>query len=337
MEIADALKQLPFCLSKSDLSRWLGPGHTGKVRDSYRLNGKRVMVSTDRISVFDFHVGHVPFKGQVLNQLSEFWFENTRDLVANHLIAVPDPNVTVAKECKTLPVEMVVRGYITGVTTTAMWYQYAAGARIFCGHRLPEGLRKNDRLPEPLITPSTKEARKGVHDKSVSAEELIKDTGLDIELYKRMEAISIALFRRGTEVAARAGYILVDTKYEFGLDEEDKLVLIDEVHTPDSSRYWRAEMYERRMADGQEMDYYDKEHVRLWLSARGLDKFGQEAERSNIPPELFAETGCRFVAIYEAITGRRFEYATGDATQRIERSVQKYLAGMAVNEAVTAP
>ena len=325
MEIADALKQLPFALRECDLASWLGPRHKGKVRDSYRFDGKRLIVSTDRISVFDCGVGHVPFKGQVLNQISAFWFDRTRDIIANHLIAVPDPNVTVAKECRPLPVEVVVRGYITGVTTTAMWYQYAAGARVFCGHRLPEGLRKNSKLPEPLVTPSTKETRKGVHDKSVSAEELIKGTGIDVDLYKRIERIALALYRRGSEIAARAGYILVDTKYEFGLDDKGELLLIDEVHTPDSSRYWRAETYERRMAAGQEMDYYDKEHVRLWLSSRGLDKFGQEAERSKMPPELFAETALRFVAVYEGITGRSFEYSIGDPKPRIEQAIRKYL------------
>lgn len=325
MKKEDALKQLPFVLNRTDLSQWFSSKHEGKVRDSYRHNGSRVIVATDRISVFDFNVGHVPFKGQVLNQMSAFWFENTSDIISNHVIAVPDPNITVARECKTLPVEMVVRGYITGVTTTAMWYQYARGTRMFCGHKLPEGLRKNEPLPEPLITPSTKEVGKGVHDRSVSAEELIKDVQLDIELYREMEAVALALFRRGTEIAAKVGFILVDTKYEFGVDNEGKLTLIDEIHTPDSSRYWRADTYKQCLANGHEPDYYDKEHVRLWLAERGLDRFGQEAERSNMPPDLFAETSLRFVTVYEAITGREFVYSIGDPTERIQQSVREYL------------
>jgi phosphoribosylaminoimidazole-succinocarboxamide synthase len=325
VEELDALKQLPFVLDRTDLSKWLGPKHEGKVRDSYVTNGTRFIVATDRISVFDFNVGHVPFKGQVLTQMAQFWFENTKDIISNHILSIPDPNVTVSKQCRALPVEMVVRGYITGVTTTAMWYQYSRGVRTFCGHELPDGLKKNQRLPTPLITPSTKETRKGVHDRSVSAEALIKEVSLDADLYQKIETAALALFQRGTEISARAGYILVDTKYEFGLDEDDNLVLIDEIHTPDSSRFWAADTYEERLSDGQDMDYYDKEHVRLWLAARGLDKFGQEAERSNIPNTLFAETSLRFVKVYEEITGRKFEYAIGDPSARIEQSLHQYL------------
>jgi len=326
----DALSQMPFTLRRTDLSKVLGPKHEGKVRDSYSRNGTRVIVATDRISVFDFNVGHVPFKGQVLTQMSDFWFKNTSDIISNHILAIPDPNVTVAKQCQALPVEMVVRGYITGVTTTAMWYQYSHGARVFCGHQLPEGLKKNQRLPEPLITPSTKESRKGVHDRSVSAEDLIKEVSLDIGLYRRMEQAALALFQRGTELSARAGYILVDTKYEFGLDERGNLLLIDEIHTPDSSRFWAADSYEERFASGRDMEYYDKEHVRLWLAERGLDKFGQDEERSQIPQELFVETSLRFVKVYQDITGRMFEYTVGDTSTRIEQSIKDYLKIMEI-------
>ncbi len=324
MNQADALAQLPFVLDKTDLSNIFADKHAGKVRDSYRCNGARIIVTTDRISAFDFHVGHIPFKGQVLNQLAAFWFDQTRDIIPNHILAVPHPNVTIARDVRPLPVEMVVRGYITGVTSTAMWHQYAAGTRNFCGHDLPEGLRKNDKLPQPLVTPSTKESAKNAHDKSVSPQELMAGIGMDAGLYQRIEDTALALFARGAEIAAKAGYILVDTKYEFGLDDNDQLILIDEIHTPDSSRYWRAADYEMRQAAGDEQDFYDKEFVRLWLAARGLNKFGMEDELKKLPPDLFVEAALRYVAVYEAIAGQVFHYKIGDAKPEIEQAVKAY-------------
>jgi len=316
-------QQLPFTLRHTNFSSWLGERHVGKVRDSYRYGRERIMVATDRISAFDFGVGHVPFKGQVLTQLSQFWFENTSDIVPNHVLAVPDPNVTIGAECTVLPVEVVARGYITGVTTTAMWRQYSEGARVFCGHTLPEGLKKNQKLPTPLVTPSTKESRKGVHDRSVAPETLISGV-LDWELYKEIESIALKLFARGTELAQRAGYILVDTKYEFGLNSEGALMLVDEIHTPDSSRYWLGKTYQSSFRGGKEMDYYDKEHVRIWLAERGLDRFEQDAERSDLPDQLFIETGAKFISVYEDITGRAFEATVGDPLLHVEENLRAY-------------
>jgi len=328
MKRADAIQQIPYALAKTDL-KGFPQRHSGKVRDSYYGAGPkenmRVIVTTDRISAFDFHVGLIPFKGQVLNQMAKFWFDQTRDIIPNHVIAVPDPNVMIARECRPLPIEMVVRGYITGVTTTAMWHQYAAGAREFCGHALPEGLRKNDKLPTPLITPSTKESEKNKHDRSVSPRELLAFSRIDLALYQQIEKTVLALFARGTEIAARAGFILVDTKYEFGLDEKNELVLIDEIHTPDSSRYWKTENYAAHQAAGTEQDYYDKEFVRLWLAARGLNQFGMEEKLKELPDDLFAETAIRYIELYEAVTGQKFEYKIGDPMPRIQAAISNYL------------
>jgi len=328
MKRADAIQQIPYALAKTDL-KGFPQRHSGKVRDSYYgavpKENMRVIVTTDRISAFDFHVGLIPFKGQVLNQMAKFWFDQTRDIIPNHVIAVPDPNVMIACECRPLPIEMVVRGYITGVTTTAMWHQYAAGVREFCGHKLPEGLRKNDKLPTPLITPSTKESEKNKHDRSVTPQELLSFSGIDPALYQQIEKTALALFARGTEVAARAGFILVDTKYEFGLDEKNELALIDEIHTPDSSRYWKQKNYAAHQAASTEQDYYDKEFVRLWLAARGLNQFGMEEKLKELPDELFAEAAMRYVEVYEAITGQKFEYEIGDPMPRIQAAVSDYL------------
>jgi len=324
MQRADAIQQIPYALAETDL-KGFPHRHSGKVRDSYYGAGPRVIATTDRISAFDFHVGLIPFKGQVLNQMAKFWFDQTRDIIPNHVIDVPDPNVMIAHECKPLPIEMVVRGYITGVTTTAMWHQYNAGVREFCGHSLPEGLRKNDKLPTPLITPSTKESEKNKHDRSVSPQELLTFSGIDPALYQRIETVALALFARGTEIAARAGFILVDTKYEFGLDARGELILIDEIHTPDSSRYWKQERYVACQAAGEEQDYYDKEFVRLWLVARGLNKFGMEEKLKELPNDLFADAALRYIEVYEAVTGQKFEYKIGNPLPRIEAAVSEYL------------
>lgn len=325
MRREDALAQIPFALDKTDLQGFAHK-HAGKVRESYYGNGPRVIVTTDRISAFDFHVGLIPFKGQVLNQMAKFWFDNTADIIQNHIIATPDPNVTIAKECKPLPLEMVVRGYITGVTGTSMWHKYSAGGREFCGHTLPDGMQKNDKLPTPLITPSTKESEKNKHDRSVSPEELLEFSGIDPFLYKRIEEVALKLFARGTEIAAKAGFILVDTKYEFGLDQNGELILIDEIHTPDSSRYWKADNYAARQQTGGEQDYYDKEFVRLQLAAMGLNKFGMEEELKKLPADLFANAAMRYVEVYEAITGHKLQYEVGNPLPRIERNVAAYLA-----------
>ena len=242
----------------------LGERHSGKVRDFYILpDGRRVLVTTDRLSAFDRILGAVPYKGQVLNQLSAFWFDETRSIVDNHMLAVPDPNVMVVTECEPFPVEVIVRGYITGVTQTALWYRYSLGEREIYGYRLPEGLRKNDPLPEPMMTPTTK-GRAGEHDERLTCAEVVQKGYLDAPTWEQVMEAALALFRYGQEVARRAGLILVDTKYEFGRAPDGRILLIDEVHTPDSSRFWIADTYEERRGAGEGAGRLGKEDVRVW-------------------------------------------------------------------------
>src|SRR3989338_10556212 len=225
-------QQLENTLKKTDFDFGSGTKYFGKVRDNYILDEKRIMVTTDRISAFDVVLTTLPFKGQVLNQMSQFWFEKTRGIVPNAVIDVPDPNVTVARNCKPIMVEFVVRGYITGVTTTSIWYNYERGVREFCGHKLPNGLRKDEKLPQPLLTPSTK-AEKGLHDESVSRTEVLRRGLMTAEQFDEVAEISMKVFELGQRIAAKQGIILVDTKYEFGYNENGEITLIDEAHTPD--------------------------------------------------------------------------------------------------------
>ena len=298
----------------------LGEPTVGKVRDMYRVDGLRVLIASDRISAFDRVLGAVPFRGQVLNQLAAWWFEATRDLAANHVVAVPDPNVTIAREAEPLPVEVIVRGYITGSTTTSLWYLYERGERAPYGAPLPEGLAKNDPLPEPVLTPTTK-AAPGEHDERLTAAEVTERGLVEPALWARVQQVALALFSRGQEVARRGGLVLVDTKYEFGL-LGDELVLIDEVHTPDSSRYWDLAAYERG-----EIVHYDKEHLRLWYAARG---FRGEGEPPPLAPELARELAELYVSVFERLTGARFEPGERPAGPRIQRNVMRALAGLGV-------
>src|SRR5579862_8992088 len=222
---------------------FLGARTVGKVRDIYDEGDKLVLITTDRHSSFDRIIAHIPWKGQVLNQVSAWWFEKTKDIVPNHVLAVPDPNVTVARKCKLLPIEAVVRGYLTGVTDTAIWTRYGKGERAFGGAVLPAGMKKNQKLPEPLFDPTTKEA---VHDRALTPEQMIAEGFVTRDLFERIKQTALALFRRGQDIALRRGLLLVDTKYEFGTDANGGLVLIDEIHTPDSSRYWQLDSYEVR-------------------------------------------------------------------------------------------
>ena len=214
---------------------FLGEKKTGKVRDIYIQPDRLILITTDRHSSFDRIIAHIPWKGQVLNQVSGFWFQATEDIVPNHIIAIPDPNVTVAKKLKTVPVEAVVRGYLTGVTDTAIWTRYSAGQREFGDLKLPDGMKKNEKLPAPVFDPTTKEEG---HDRTISPAQMVEEGLITQALFDEVKKTALALFARGQEIAAKRGLILVDTKYEFGTDEEGKLVLIDEIHTPDSSRYW---------------------------------------------------------------------------------------------------
>lgn len=306
-------------LSETDFD-FLGPKRTGKVRDIYGRGDELVLVATDRHSSFDRLIAHIPWKGQVLNQVSAWWFERTRDIVPNHVRAVPDPNVTVARQCAMLPIEAVVRGYLTGVTDTAIWTRYAKGQRDFGGVTLPERMRKNEQLPQPIFDPTTKEA---AHDRALTPAQLIADGFVTAELFDRVKRTALALFARGQELAARNGLVLVDTKYEFGLAEDGTLVLIDEIHTPDSSRYWQRRSYAARLAAGEEPDYFDKEFLRLWFIAH-CDPY-RDAELPPAPPELVQELSRRYIAMYQQITGNAFERGAVPILPRIEANLRAKL------------
>ena len=307
---------------------FLGPKQSGKVRDIYARDDQLILITTDRLSAFDHILGLVPFKGQVLNQLSSFWFEQTRDIVANHFLESPDPNVTIARKCRTLPVEVVVRGFISGVTKTSLWYQYSQGERTIYGMDFPDGMTKNDRLPQPVITPTTK-AEKGGHDELITSKEIVEKGLVADDLWEEVCSVALALFVRGQEVAARGELLLVDTKYEFGLSDEGQLLLIDEIHTPDSSRFWTATSYEEVRAGGGrngikeqevvEPENFDKEFVRLAYAKRGY--IGDGAP----PPlemELAAQASQRYVECYERLTGRPFSAAEVPVAERVASSLR---------------
>lgn len=294
----------------------------GKVRDSFALPGaRRLIVTTDRLSAFDRVLAAVPYKGQVLNQLSAFWFEGTAGLMANHLLGVPDPNVSLVRDCTPLPIEVIVRGYISGTTHTALWYRYSLGERHIYGHDLPDGLVKNEQLPAPIITPTTK-AGPGEHDERIDCAEVVSRGLLDAATWEQVQVAALALFAHGQEVARRGGLILVDTKYEFGRDPGGDVLLIDEVHTPDSSRFWLAESYEERLSAALEPENMDKEFLRLWYAAQGYRGDGE-------PPaptaELLAQVAQRYVALYEKLTGRAFVPAPYPAEARIAAALHGYL------------
>lgn len=311
------IRAIPHALRTVDLEGW-GEKQSGKVRDLYSVDGKRVLITTDRVSAFDRVLGAIPFKGQVLNQLSAWWFEQVRDVVESHVIDVPDPNVTIAHEAETLPVEVIVRGYITGVTSTSLWTLYEKGERQPYGISLPDGLQKNDPLPTPIITPTTK-ATGGAHDERLTRDEIIERGLVEKSLWEQVEAAAIAIFTRGQEVAREAGLILVDTKYEFGL-VDGRLVLIDEVHTPDSSRYWTAESY----GQGKEPKNFDKEFLREWFVAQG---YRGEGQAPKMPDQFIAQVADRYIAAYERLTGQPFVPGEQPAAARIERNLAAYKVG----------
>jgi phosphoribosylaminoimidazole-succinocarboxamide synthase len=296
---------------------FLGQKHVGKVRDIYEQKSRLVLITTDRHSSFDRIIAHIPWKGQVLNQVSAWWFERTKDIVPNHVISIPDPNVTIAKKCSPLPVEAVVRGYLTGVTDTAAWTRYSAGQRDFGGITLPDGMHKNQKLPQPLFDPTTKEA---MHDRALTPEQMISEGFITPDMFDRVKATALALFARGQELAVRSGLLLVDTKYEFGTDETGRVVLIDEIHTPDSSRYWQLDSYETRFAAGDEPEYFDKEFLRLWFKEH-CDPY-RDAALPPAPPDLVQELSRRYVTMYEQITGTKFQYGETPFLPRIERNLE---------------
>lgn len=279
-----------------------GEKYQGKVRDYYIRQGKRIIIATDRISAFDVILDFIPYKGQVLNQLCAFWFDKTKDIIQNHLISIPDLNVMIVKNCKVIPIEMVVRGYISGSTSTSIWTAYVKGERIIYGLKFPEGLKKNQKLKTPIITPTTK-AEIG-HDEKLTEKEIIDRKIVSEKLWKQMKKIAFALFARGTKICAKAGIILVDTKYEFGLDEKGKLMLIDEIHTPDSSRFWIKKTYKERLAKGLEPENFDKEFLRLWFKEKG---YSGEGKPPKMPAEFIAKVSERYMSIYEKLTGKKFK------------------------------
>ena len=307
--------QLQTTLLRTELP--IGRREEGKVRDCYIADGRRTLVATDRLSAFDVVLGTIPFKGQVLNQLAAHWFQETAAIAPNHVVSVPDPNVTVAVECRPLPVEMVMRAYLTGVTSTSIWTAYQRGERVFCGHRLPDGMRKHQRLPEPLITPSTK-AAKGEHDRSISRDEALADRLVTADEFDRMADLCTRVFRYGSEHARKRGLILVDTKYEFGRAPDGTIVLMDEIHTPDSSRYWYADGYEEVFGKGQDPRALDKEYVRRWLAERGYRGDGLAPE---LPDDVRLEAARRYVEAFERVTGRTFVPDTEDPGPRIRRNL----------------
>ncbi len=290
------------------------PGYQrGKVRESYDLgDGRRVMIATDRQSAFDHVLAAVPDKGHVLTATASFWFEQTHDICPNHVISRPDPNVIIAKRLEMLPVEMVVRDYITGTTDTSIWTMYAKGERTVYGQTLADGLNKNDPLTETIITPTTK-GDVGGHDDPITASEIVARGLLTQAQWDEAAAKSMALFKRGREIAAQNGLILVDTKYEFGLDENGVVTIADEIHTPDSSRYWDAASYPERHAAGEEPISLDKEFLRLWIRARCNPYTDPLPE---IPGETLIEFSNKYVSLYERVTGQTFQRAAADVPVR---------------------
>ena len=299
----------------------LGKKTSGKVRDIYRRenNGLKelILITTDRLSAFDRVLGAVPYKGQVLNQLSLYWFDVLKDVIGNYVLKVPHPNVIIGHNCDTLPIEVIVRGYITGVTKTALWYRYSLGERNIYGHSFPEGLRKNQRLANPIITPTTKGGPTG-HDERLTCSEVVEKGYLDPSTWDKVQEAALAIFVKGQEIAERAGLILVDTKYEFGKLPSGEVVLIDEVHTPDSSRFWKKDSYQTLFAAGEEPENFDKEFIRLCYAEHGYKGDGE-------PPkwdyELAIEASLRYQQVYEMLTGRNFEPASYPLAEDIKKSL----------------
>ena len=296
--------------------------YQGKVRENYDLpDGRRILISTDRQSAFDQVLAAVPFKGEVLTQTARFWFEQTADICPNHVLDYPDPNVVVGRRLDMLPVEMVVRDYLTGSTDTSVWPMYQAGRRTMYGVAFPDGLAKNDRLPATILTPTTKAALGG-HDAPITPAEIVAGGLLTQAQWDELARLSLALFARGRDIAARHGLILVDTKFEFGLDADGRITLADEILTPDSSRYWKADSYATRRAAGQEPESLDKEFLRLWIASR-CDPYTQPVPP--IPDDTLVEFSQKYMALFEIVTGRSFEApAPGEKVKdRIRRNLTR--------------
>ena len=305
-------------LEKTDFKN-LGEKYVGKVRDVYIEDDKVILVSTDRYSAFDRNLALIPCKGQVLNQVSKFWFENTKDIVKNHVLDFPDPNVVVGKKCKVLSIEVVLRAFITGVTGTSLWTLYQRGQRDFRDFILPDGMKKNQKLEKVVLTPTTKYEE---HDRPLSSKDIIEGGYMTKDQWEKVADISLKLFKRGEEIALLHGLILVDTKYEFGLDENNEIILVDEIHTPDSSRYWQANSYQGKIDQGLEPENFDKEFLRLWFK-NNCDPY-KDKVLPEAPIEMIKELSSRYIRICEQITGIPFKVEIGDIKKRIENNLKKY-------------
>jgi len=298
----------------------LGKKYTGKVRDVYIQDDKIIMIATDRYSAFDRNLALIPYKGQILTQTTKFWFDQTKDIVPNHVLGFPDPSVVVGKKCTVLPVEMVVRGYITGVTGTSTWTLYQKGQRDFGDFILPDGMKKNQKLDNPVITPTTKHE---AHDRPLTSKIILEEKIMSPEVWQKVSNIALKLFTRGQEVALQRGLILVDTKYEFGLTPEGEIILIDEIHTPDSSRYWQAASYQARIDQGLEPENFDKEFLRLWFK-ENCDPYKDE-KLPEAPADMVAELSRRYIHIYEQITGEKFHANPEEnILERIDENLKPY-------------
>jgi phosphoribosylaminoimidazole-succinocarboxamide synthase len=312
------MQRVPDAFECSSLP--LANPRSGKVRDWYDLpGGRRLIITSDRLSAFDRNLAVVPYKGQVLNQLSAWWFEQTRSIIANHMLAVPDPNAMVVVKVEPFPVEVIVRGYITGVTSTALWRRYELGEREIYGYTFPEGLHKNQVLPEAIITPTTKGGSTG-HDERLTCQQVTQQGLLDQLTWDRVQDAALGLFKQGQEIAARAGIILVDTKYEFGRAPDGQILLIDEVHTPDSSRFWKATSYQERFEKGEEAENFDKEFIRLAYVARGYRGDGKPPV---MPRDLWALASQRYIDIFGRLSGEPFIPGSYPVGPRLEANLRK--------------
>lgn len=312
--VADAVLQQQLAQTLRETHLPLPGRRQGKVRDTYELGDEMLLVATDRLSAFDVVLTTVPFKGQILNQIAAWWFEQTKDVCPNHVISQPDPNAILARRCEALPVEVVVRGYITG----SLWRDYLAGKAGVYGIDFPAGLKKDQAFEQAIITPSTK-AEVGEHDEPISSEDVVKKGLVPADIWEACQQKALALFARGQELAAKQGLILVDTKYEFGL-YKGELLVIDEIHTPDSSRFWEASEYEARFAAGEEQRMLDKENVRQWLiKERGYQGEGPAPE---IPGDVRVDLAKKYVMNFERLTGLPFEPASGDPVARLEQNLK---------------
>ena len=321
MPRAAATAALGNCVTKSNLS--VGTKYEGKVRDTYLVDDKMIAVVTDRQSAFDRHLAHIPFKGAVLNQTSAWWFKQTEDVVPNAWLASPDPNVTVMRRCDVFPIEFVVRGYLTGSTSTSLWTHYKDGGRDYCGNALSDGMIKNQKLPGNIVTPTTKEKE---HDRPISLEDIVSEGWMNQSDLDYCVEKTLAVFQKAQTMAAERGLILVDTKYEFGRDVADGAIrLIDEINTPDSSRYWLRDSYAERHANGQEPEMIDKEFLRLWFADR-CDPYN-DVELPAAPDALVVELSQRYIKLYEMITGEAFRVPdpAEDVDERVARNVQRAL------------